>query len=160
MRFLLLDRIYDINLGQSIKGVKCWSLTDEIFLDHFPGFPIVPGVLLIESMAQLSGLLIEESAEPENENGKRDIFGILSIVHNAKFHKFVVPGDKCEIEATLTVLDTLRAATQVETRVDGELVAKAELSFIITRVNDSQRQFAPRREEYIHILKQDHSRKK
>ena len=157
MRFLLLDRVSDIVPGKSIKGVKCWSLTDEIFLDHFPGYPLVPGVLLIESMAQLSGLLIEESAD---EGGEKNIFAILSIVHNAKFHKFVVPGDKCEIEAKLTVLDTLRAATIAEIKVDGGVVAKAELSFIITRVNESQKQFASRRAEYVHILKQNHSVKK
>ena len=53
MRFLLIDKIKELNPGVSAIGVKCWSIDNEIFQDHFPGFPTTPGVLLTESMAQL-----------------------------------------------------------------------------------------------------------
>ncbi len=70
MKFYLLDRISKINIGKCIEGIKCWSLSDEIFEDHFPGFPIVPGVFQIETMAQLLGILIEKKL-PESFAGRK-----------------------------------------------------------------------------------------
>ena len=59
MNFYLIDKVIEIKIGKSASGIKCWSLDNQIFDSHFPGFPTVPGVLLTESMAQLSGILID-----------------------------------------------------------------------------------------------------
>ena len=93
MRFYLIDRITKMDLGKSIEGTKCWSLTDEFFNDHFPGFPLVPGVLILESMAQLLGTLVEKShlAEFADKNG---VYAVLSIARKVKFKRFIIPGDQ------------------------------------------------------------------
>jgi 3-hydroxyacyl-[acyl-carrier-protein] dehydratase len=127
MRFYLVDKVTELNQGTSIKGVKCWTMTDEIFNDHFPGHPMVPGVLLIESCAQLLSVLFEESygaLQPA-----RDVYVILSIVHKAKFRVPVRPGDRCELTGTLRTLDRDRASGSCQVFVEGELVSEVDLSF-------------------------------
>ncbi len=57
----MVDRVTSMEVGNTIEGIKCWSITDEYFNEHFPGFPVVPGVLVTESMAQLLGTLVEKS---------------------------------------------------------------------------------------------------
>ena len=94
MRFYLIDKVLEIELENSIKGIKCWTLTDEIFNDHFPGFPVVPGVLLVESTAQLLGMLINKSYLKTFPD-KGNVYAILSIIHKAKFRSIVVPGYRC-----------------------------------------------------------------
>jgi 3-hydroxyacyl-[acyl-carrier-protein] dehydratase len=130
MRFLLLDRIESLIPLESASAIKCWSLDNEIFKDHFPGFPVVPGVLLTESMAQLSGILIMKSYSERYKTEKK-IFPVLSIIHKAKFRALVQPGDQCLIEAKLLTMDNLRANVEVQTLLKGELVCEAKLSFVI-----------------------------
>ena len=127
MRFYLVDRIMELTPGASIKGVKCWTLTDEIFNDHFPGHPVVPGVLLIESCAQLLGLLIGETYR--GQQPAREVYSILSVVHKAKFRVPVHPGDRCELAGSLRTVDVNRATGAAQVFVDGGLVADVELSF-------------------------------
>jgi len=91
MNFYLIDKVKEIKIGKSALGIKCWSIDNQIFDTHFPGFPTVPGVLLTESMAQLSGVLIEQSYYKDYKK-KENIFPILSIIQKAKFRSFVEPG--------------------------------------------------------------------
>lgn len=135
MRFFLVDRVTEIIPGKSASGIKCWSLDNEIFQDHFPGLPSTPGVLLTESMAQLSGILIKESFY-ELFGKQTPVYPILSIIQKAKFRTFVKPGDQCVLHSELITLDRSRANVNVKTIVDGELVCDASLSFIIGLQND------------------------
>ncbi len=130
MKFLLLDKIHELIPGKSAKGVKCWSLDNEIFQDHFPGFPTVPGVLITESMAQLAGVLIEHSYYAEYGN-EHPVYPILSIIQKAKFRTFVSPGDQCFVEAEADSLDKVRGTARTKTTVNGEIVSEAVLSFLI-----------------------------
>lgn len=155
MRFLLLDRIEKIHLQNSIEGIKCWSLNDQIFEDHFPGHPIVPGVLLIESMAQLLGFLIEKSY-PLNfpEHGKAH--PILSIISKAKLRETVIPGDKCIVKAQLKSIDHKRASGLAQIYVDGKLKSQAELVFAVLGDSDlPENKHFYKREEYISIISQN-----
>jgi 3-hydroxyacyl-[acyl-carrier-protein] dehydratase len=131
MRFFLIDRIIELEENQRIEGLKCWTLSDEIFQDHFPGYPVVPGVLLIESMAQLLGILVSRSYRINFPDKDEDVFALLSVVHRAVFNKFVVPGDQTHLVATLGTMDTLRASGKIVIDVDGEVRAKSELSFFL-----------------------------
>ena len=79
MNFYLIDKVKEIKVGESASGIKSWSLDNQIFDSHFPGFPTVPGVLLTESMAKLSGVLIEQSYNKDYKK-KGNIFPILSII--------------------------------------------------------------------------------
>ena len=100
MRFFLNDRIREMIPGDKAVGVKCWSMDNEIFQDHFPGLPTTPGVLLTESMAQLSGVLIKKSYYKEYGTAT-NVYPVLSIIQKAKFRSFVRPGDQCIINAQL-----------------------------------------------------------
>ena len=82
MRFYLIDRITNIEIGKTVSGIKCWTITDEIFTEHFPGFPVVPGVLLTESMSQLLGYLIEKSSLEKFPNEKEIGHGFDRLVRN------------------------------------------------------------------------------
>ena len=156
MRYFLLDRITRIELGKEIEGVKCWTLSDEIFNDHFPGFPVVPGALLTESKAQLLGFLVEQSHEMEF-HFKNGIFVLLSIIQKAKFRNFVIPGDQCILKAQLRTLDINRASGHVKTYVENVCVAEADLSFIILPKDVAPgNKFLERREEYIEIITRSH----
>lgn len=129
MRFYLVDRIRHMSLGQSIEAVKCWTLSEEYFSEHFPSFPVVPGVLLTESMAQALGLLLEKSHFAQYGAKHGEVFAILSIIQKAKFKGFVRPGDQSILKGALQSLDPASGSGRVELFVDGEKRAEAELVF-------------------------------
>ena len=135
MRFYLIDRIKEIIPGERATGVKCWSMDNEIFQDHFPGLPVTPGIMLTESMAQLSGFLIKKSYYKEYGDGTK-MYPVLSIIQKAKFRTFVRPGDQCIIKAQLISIDNGRGNTKAQTFVDNELVCEATLSFFIVSESD------------------------
>lgn len=152
MRFFLLDRVTEIVPGEYAVGIKCWSLDNEIFQDHFPGFPTTPGVLLTESMAQLAGILLEHSYYKEFP-GSSKVYPILSIIQKAKFRTFVRPGDRCELKATVHTIDRGRGTANVQTIVDGELKCEALLSFLIgTSADMENNPYLERRNQYYHSI--------
>lgn len=152
MRFYLIDRIEEVVPNERATAIKCWSLSDDVFAEHFPGFPIVPGVLQIESMAQLMGILIEQSYKIAFPEAGR-AYPILSIVQKAKFREPVIPGDQCFVSVNLTSLDTMRAAGTAEIVVDGKLKAQADLSFTIMDGNKiPHNPFIEQRDEYYLAL--------
>ncbi len=151
MRYFLLDRITKIEPGQYIEGYKCWTMSEEYFEQHFPGAPIVPGVLLIEGMAQLLGYLINVSYKQlYNMPG----YAILSLIHKAKFGKLVRPGDRTVFKATLDLLDNSRANGRVKVFVDNSKVAEAELNFFISN-EELQEPYRSKIYEYYDIITQD-----
>lgn len=94
--FLMIDRVKDIKTGESAVGVKNVTATEPHFQGHFPGHPIMPGVLIIEAMAQTAAVLVVHTLGAEAE-GKLVYF---MTVDNARFRKPVVPGDTLEITVT------------------------------------------------------------
>ncbi len=123
--FLLVDRIIEIEEGKRIVGIKNVTMNEAFFQGHFPGNPIMPGVLIIEAMAQVSGVLAYKSGM----SGKATYF--LSI-EKAKFRKPVVPGDQLRLEITV-----LRGRQTIwrfagNAYVDDKLVAEAEFTAMIT----------------------------
>jgi 3-hydroxyacyl-[acyl-carrier-protein] dehydratase len=152
MRFFLVDRVTEIVPGKSASGIKCWSLDNEIFQDHFPGLPSTPGVLLTESMAQLSGVLIKESFY-DLYGRENPVYPILSIIQKAKFRSFVKPGDQCILNSELIALDRSRANVNVKTFVNDELVCDATLSFLIGLQSDmGNNPYIEKMNEYFHNL--------
>ena len=153
MRFYLLDRVTKITPGESIEGLKCWSLSEDVFTDHFPGIPIVPGVYIIESMAQLLGVLLERSYPEAFTDDEEGVYAILSIVHKAKFRRFTIPGDRMELFGKIGTLDRRIANGTVMAKVDGELRAKADLSFVLIAKSQSLNPLLrQQRENYYHFL--------
>ncbi|MHC4122322.1 MAG: 3-hydroxyacyl-ACP dehydratase FabZ family protein, partial [Planctomycetota bacterium] len=90
MRFFLIDKIKEWHVGNTAKAVKNVALSEDFFDDHFPRRPVMPGVLIIEGMAQLSGLLLEASLKEKYE---KDAKAILTVLERTKFRDIVKPGD-------------------------------------------------------------------
>lgn len=127
MRWRMIDRIDEIVPGEKASAVKGVTLAEDYFEDHFPKFPVVPGVLVVEALAQLSGKLIELSVYEERGFWP---FPVLSMVRNAKFRRFIRPGEQIRLEASLTEAREESAVCRVKASVDGKATTDAELLFV------------------------------
>ena len=119
--FLLIDRILELDPGKSARGLKNVSINEPFFAGHFPGHPIMPGVLIIEAMAQVGGVLAFKSAGVAN----KAVY--FMGIDNARFRKPVVPGDTVEFVLTVTKCRGVIWVFKGEAFVAGQLVAEAEL---------------------------------
>jgi 3-hydroxyacyl-[acyl-carrier-protein] dehydratase len=124
--FLLVDRIVEMDGDQRIVGLKNVTINEEFFQGHFPGAPVMPGVLIIESMAQVAGVLIYRDL-PEKEQKLIYFTGI----ENAKFRRPVVPGDQLRIEMEFLNRRGRFGKMQGKATVEGKLAAEAVLQFAI-----------------------------
>lgn len=122
--FLLVDRVIEYKSGRSIVAVKNVSYNEPFFPGHFPGRPVMPGVMILEAMAQTTALL---AVGFEPEGSQPDTLYYLVGVDKARFKKPVVPGDQLLIEARLTREIRGICRFEAEARVDGKLVASAEI---------------------------------
>ena len=118
--FLLVDRILEIEPGKRIVGIKNVTVNEEFFQGHFPGKPVMPGVLIVEAMAQVGGVLLLQDV-PDRENKLVYFMGI----DEARFRKPVVPGDQLRFELEVLRLKSSTCKLQGKAFVDGQLVAEA-----------------------------------
>ncbi len=126
MRFHLLDRIEEVAYNEHITAVKCVSLSDDVFDEHFPGRPVFPGSLVIEGLAQLGGAFFELIMKRE---GKPVRQCVLSIVNRMKFRRPVYPGDRIAMRADIVSYRDDYGVVSVRGEVDGEVCAEGELTF-------------------------------
>jgi 3-hydroxyacyl-[acyl-carrier-protein] dehydratase len=119
--FLLVDRIVEL-AEERIVGIKNVTTNEPFFQGHFPAFPVMPGVLVVEAMAQVAGVLVLNSM-PERHNK----LVLLASIEEAKFRKPVVPGDQLRIEMSVLKRKATIAKMQGRATVDGILVAEATL---------------------------------
>lgn len=123
--FLLVDRITDYEPGKFAKGIKCVSANEMQFCGHFPQQHVMPGVLIVEALAQVGAVAI--LSEEENK-GKVAFFGGIK---NARFKKQVIPGDVLELECELTARKGPIGYGNAVAKVDGKVAVTAELTFAI-----------------------------
>ena len=120
MRFILVDKILALEPGLSITTQKTLEPSEELFRDHFPGFPVVPGVLLVEMMAQSAGKCLNA------ERRSRGLAMLLQI-RNAVFRHWVLPGETITIRVSIESNTDTVASAKATTEVAGRAVASCEL---------------------------------
>ncbi len=125
--FLFIDRVVEFEEGKKIVCVKNVSGNEPVFVGHFPDFAIMPGVLIIEAMAQASIILFKKSL-PTQQNDKNTVF-LLASINNARFTKPVFPGDQLFIEIIVEKIVSKGAIVQATVKVEEKTVAKASLTF-------------------------------
>jgi len=125
--FLLVDRILEMEIGKRVVGIKNVTINEPFFVGHFPGHPIMPGVLLLEGMAQVGGFLLMRSL---NAQGERKVLYFTGI-DRARFRRPVVPGDQVRFEVEFLQLRREFCRMKGEATVDGELAVEAELSAVV-----------------------------
>ena len=127
--FLLVDRIVEMDPPNRIVGLKNVTMNEEFFQGHFPGAPVMPGVLILEAMAQVGGIMLYREMSDE-EKCKKLIF--FSGVENAKFRRPVVPGDQLRIEVELIHRRSNYGKMSGRALVEGKLAAEAVEMFAIS----------------------------
>jgi|SRR3989449_8572192 len=124
--FLLVDRIVEVSAdGKSAVGLKCVSANEPFFQGHFPDLPIMPGVLIVEALAQCAGASLLGSVE---RDGK---LAMLAGVDGFRFRRPVVPGDQLRLEVRLTRLRGPIGKVEAVATVDGQVAAEGEITFVI-----------------------------
>lgn len=124
--FLLVDRIIEIDEDKKITGIKNVTINEEFFQGHYPEHPIMPGVLIVEAMAQVGGLLMMQDIE--DTSNKLPFFAGID---KARFRKPVVPGDQLKIVAEIIKSRGRIGKISAKAFVDDEVAAEAELMFAI-----------------------------
>lgn len=124
--FALVDKILDYTPGEWARGIKCVSRDEPFFQGHFPQHPVMPGVLILEALAQTGA--VAALSLPENR-GKLALFGGIK---NARFRRQVLPGDVLTLECELTEQHGPVGIGKATAWVDGERAVNAELMFVIT----------------------------
>ena len=121
--FLLIDRITALIPGQRVTAIKNVTFNEPFFGGHFPGEPIMPGVLIVEAMAQAGGVLAWETMDKKDE--PMNVY--FTAMDRVRFRKPVVPGDQLVIEVTLLRARSTAAKMDGTAKVDGKLAAEAEM---------------------------------
>jgi len=127
--FLLVDRIVHLDLeGSTIIGVKNVTMNEQFFNGHFPGVPIMPGVLILEALAQTGGILVHQKMQT-------DKIAVLLTVNNAKFRKPVLPGDVLFLHITGLHVGFKGGKVQAKAMVSDQVVVEAEIGFALVDKN-------------------------
>lgn len=129
--FLLVDKVIEIQKGKSIVALKNVTYNEPFFQGHFPDLKVMPGVLVIEAIAQAGGILLYYSIpEPENK------FVFLSKIDKAKFRKPIVPGDQIRIEVDMLKLKNRICQIRGRAMIEGEVAAEGEILAAVLDVED------------------------
>ncbi len=133
MRFFLIDRITVWDVGTAAEAVKNVAMSEDFFDDHFPRRPVMPGVLMIEGMAQLAGLLLEATLKTKHD---RDAKAILTVLERTKFRGMVRPGDTLLYRAEVTAVNPEGGKAAVRASRDGRVVVTTAMVFAFKYIDD------------------------
>ena len=126
--FLLVDRIIECEPGQMAVGLKAVSGNEPFFQGHFPDYPLMPGVLILEALAQVAAICVQVMPEYQGK------LGVFAGLDNVRFKRQVRPGDLLRLEVKITKLRMPLGTASAEATVDGQLAARADLMFALTDI--------------------------
>jgi 3-hydroxyacyl-[acyl-carrier-protein] dehydratase len=133
MRFFLIDRITQWETGAAAEAIKNVALSEDFFDDHFPRRPLMPGVLMVEGMAQLAGLLLEATLK---ERHGRDAKAVLTVLERTKFRDMVRPGDTLRYRVEVTSLNADGGKATAKATLGDRTVATSGMVFAFMQVDD------------------------
>ena len=133
MRFFLIDKIKEWQVGNTAEAVKNIALSEDFFDDHFPRRPVMPGVLIVEGMAQLSGLLLEASLK---EKYGEDAKAILTVLERTKFRDIVKPGDTLIYTTRITSVNKNGGKVSASAYLDNKAVVTTGMVFAFKYIDD------------------------
>jgi 3-hydroxyacyl-[acyl-carrier-protein] dehydratase len=135
--FLLVDRILELEPGVRALGIKNITANEPQFTGHWPGSPVMPGVLMVEAMAQVGGMLVLTMKELEG----RTLTAFMAGLDEVRFRRKVVPGDQLVIEAIMTKMRGLVGRAHIVAKVEGDVAVEGE--FIFALVEEKEEPEAP-----------------
>lgn len=121
--FLLVDKVLELEAGKRAVGIKNVTVNEEFFNGHFPDYPVMPGVLIVEALAQVSGIAVAKAHEDTTK------IGLFAAIDQCKFKRPVRPGDQLRLEIEITRMKGPVAKATGVAYVDGEVVAQADMTF-------------------------------
>src|SRR5262245_6224600 len=134
MRWIWIDRFLEFERGKSARALKNLSLAEDHFADHFPGYPVMPGPLILEGLAQTGGILVGDANDFKEKV-------VLAKINWAKFHRDALAGEQLVYDVTILNLRPEGAAIQGKVTSDGRAVAEAEIFFAHLDKSRSQQLF-------------------
>lgn len=132
--FLMVDRIVELEPGKRAVGIKNVTANEPFFQGHFPGFPIMPGVLIVEALAQTAGIAANAAAEGDNKENYEARIGVFASIEEMKFKKQVLPGDTLRLEAEIISSKMNIVKAKVKATVDEKTAAEGLIKFAMTTV--------------------------
>jgi 3-hydroxyacyl-[acyl-carrier-protein] dehydratase len=128
VRFVLVEKIVELEHGRRAAGYRTLSPEADYYSDHMPAYPVEPGVLILESMAQLGGRLVQQSVK---QASGRDVLPMLAMVNQAEFRRPVRPPCRLDLAADVLSIRATGARVSASASVDGQAVAAATLTYVL-----------------------------
>jgi 3-hydroxymyristoyl/3-hydroxydecanoyl-(acyl carrier protein) dehydratase len=133
MRFLMIDTIIEWQIGEKAGAVKNISLSEDFFDDHFPRMPVMPGVLILEGMAQLGGILLEETLKEKKGMERK---ALMTIIDKTKFREISKPGDQLFYETQILNYNEFGGRIGAQAYKAGSLIVSTKFTFVFDRIHD------------------------